>query len=117
MTNPIYSPPYKSDGNCLYLITKDKYGQTRKRLCNFAPYIIEQVTKNDGADCATWITLGGTQENGEVLQPITIRGTELGSFDWLIDRWGADCFLEVTNNVKEHVRVAIQKTASVVPVK
>lgn len=106
-----YSPPYESDGNCLYLIVKDKYGQTRKRLCNFAPYIIEQVTKNDGADCATWITLGGTQENGEVLQPITIRGTELGSFDWLIDLWGADCFLEVGNNVKEHVRVAIQRTA------
>ncbi len=111
MTETNYGPPYEVDGNCLYLITKDKHGQTRKRLCNFAPYIIEQVTKNDGADCATWITLGGTQENGEVLQPITIRGTELGSFDWLIDRWGADCFLEVGNNVKEHMRVAIQKTA------
>lgn len=111
MTQTNYGPPYESDGNCLYLITKDKHGQTRKRLCNFAPYIIEQVTKNDGANCATWITLGGTQENGEALQPITIRGTELGSFDWLIDGWGAGCFLEVTNNVKEHVRVAIRKTA------
>ena len=111
MTETNYGPPYESDGNCLYLITKDKHGQTRKRLCNFAPYIIEQVTKNDGTNSATWITLGGTQEDGEVLQPITIRGIELGSFDWLIDRWGAGCFLEVTNNVKEHVRVAIQKTA------
>ena len=108
---PNYSPPYEVDGNCLYLIVKDKHGQIRKRLCNFALYIIEQVTKNDGADCATWITLGGTREDGEALPPITIRGTELGSFDWLIDRWGADCFLEVGNQVKDHVRVAIQKTA------
>lgn len=111
MTETTYGPPYELDGNCLYLITKDKHGQTRKRLCNFAPYIIEQVTKNDGANSATWITLGGTQEDGEVLHPIIIRGTELGSFDWLIDRWGAGCFLEVTSNAKEHVRVAIQKTA------
>lgn len=111
MTEINYGPPYEVDGNCLYLIVKDKHGQTRKRLCNFAPYIIEQVTKNNGADCATWITLGGTREDGEALPSITIRGTELGSFDWLIDRWGADCYLEVTNNAREHVRVAIQKTA------
>ena len=108
---PTYAPPYEVDGNCLYLIGKDKYGQTRKRLCNFAPYIIEQVTKNDGADCATWITLGGIHEDGHVLHPITIRGTELGSFDWLVDRWGADSFLEVGNQVKDYVRVAIQRTA------
>ena len=108
---PNYSPPYEVDGNCLYLIVKDKHGQTRKRLCNFAPYIIEQVTKNDGADCATWITLGGIHEDGHELQPITIRGTELGSFDWLVDRWGADSFLEVGSQVKDHVRVAIQRTA------
>ena len=108
---PNYSPPYEVDGNCLYLIVKDKHGQTRKRLCNFAPYIIEQVTKNDGADCATWITLGGIHEDGHELHPITIRGTELGSFDWLVDRWGADSFLEVGSQVKDHVRVAIQRTA------
>ena len=108
---PNYSPPYEVDGNCLYLIVKDKHGQTRRRLCNFAPYIIEQVTKNDGTDCATWITLGGIHEDGHILHPTTIRGTELGSFDWLVDRWGADSYLEVGNQVKDHVRVAIQRTA------
>ena len=65
MTKVNYGPPYESDGNCLYLVTKDKHGQTRKRLCNFAPDIIEQVTKNDGVDCATSITLGGPQGNGK----------------------------------------------------
>ena len=108
---PNYSPPYEVDGNCLYLIVKDKRGQTRRRLSNFAPYIIEQVTKNDGVDCATWITVGGIHEDGHVLPPATIRGTELGSFDWLVDRWGADSYLEVGNQVKDHVQVAIQWTA------
>ena len=54
MTTPNYSPPYVAEGNCLYLLAEDKRGQTRKKLCNFTPYIVQQVTKNDGADSTTW---------------------------------------------------------------
>lgn len=111
MTTPNYSPHYESDGNCLYLITKDKHGQTRKKLCNFAPHIVQQVTKNDGVDSTTWITLAGAHESGRELPPTTIRGVELGAFDWVMERWGADCILSVGKSVKEHVRVAIQTTA------
>lgn len=108
---PNYSPPYEVDGNCLYLVSRDKHGQTRKRLCNFAPYIVQQVTKNDGVDSTTWITVAGAHESGRELPPATIRGVELGAFDWVMERWGADCILSVGRSVKEYVRVAIQQTA------
>ena len=111
MTKPNYSPPYESDGNCLYLVTKDKHGQTRKRLCNFAPRIIREVSKDDGAIITTWVTLTGIHENGRTLPEITIPAAELSTFNWLTEHWGMDCILEVGKSVKDHVRYAIQTTA------
>ena len=111
MTKPNYSPPYESDGNCLYLVTKDKHGQTRKRLCNFAPRIIREVSKDDGAIITTWVTLTGIHENGRTLPEITIPAAELSTFNWLTEHWGMDCILVVGKSVKDHVRYAIQTTA------
>ena len=112
MTNtPNYSPPYIAEGNCLYLIAEDKRGQTRKKLCNFAPYIVQQVTKNDGADSTTWVTVSGIHESGRTLPPTTVRGSELNATDWVIERWGAECIPFAGRGVKEHIRVAIQTTA------
>ena len=111
MTEPHYSPPYMAEGNCLYLLAESKDGQTRKKLCNFMPYITQQVTKNDGVECTTWITLAGIHEGGRELPPTTIRGVELSSFDWVIERWGAECILSVGKSIREHIRVAIQSTA------
>lgn len=112
MTNtPNYSPLYEVSGNCLYLIAEDKRGQTRKKLCNFAPYIVQQVTKNDGADSTTWVTVSGIHESGRTLPPTTVRGSELNATDWVIERWGAECIPFAGRGVKEHIRVAIQTTA------
>lgn len=112
MTNtPNYSPPYEVSGNCLYLIAEDKRGQTRKKLCNFAPYIVQQVTKNDGVNSTTWVTVSGIHESGQTLPPTTVRGSELNATDWVIERWGADCIPFAGRSIKEHIRVAIQTTA------
>lgn len=111
MTTPNYSPPYEMDGNCLYLLTEGKRGQTRKQLCNFAPYIVQQVTKNDGMDSTTWVTVSGIHESGRTLPPTTVRGSDLNSTDWVIERWGAECIPFAGREIKEHIRVAIQTTA------
>ena len=108
---PNYAPPYVVENRCLYLVSKGKMGISKQRLCNFAPHIIRQVTKDDGAATTTWVTLGGTHESGRELPEITIPAVELSSFDWLLKHWGMDCILSVGKNVKEHVRVAIQTTA------
>lgn len=110
MTKPNYAPPYELDGNCLYL-TGEGRQESRKRLCNFAPYILRQVTKDDGAETTTWVTLGGIHESGRELPEVTIKGSDLSAFDWIMEHWGMDCILEVGKNVKEHLRYAIQTTA------
>ena len=111
MTTPNYSPPYVAEGNCLYLLSESKRGQTKKKLCNFAPFVVEEVCKHDGMEPTTWATLSGIHESGRELPPVTIDATDISSFDWALKHWGLDCILSVGKSVKEHVRVAIQQTA------
>ena len=111
MTEINYGLPYEVDGNCLYLVTKGKQGLIRQRLCNFLPYMISQVTKNDGEETTAYMTLGGIHESGQELPAITIPVEELASTNWHLQHWGAECIMFVGKNVKEHVRVAIQTTA------
>ena len=79
--------------------------------CNFLPYIVSEVSVDDGAEVKTVLRLGGVHSSGSVLPEIDVTGAELGTFNWLIERWGADCVLEPERNVKEYVRHAIQQTA------
>ena len=75
------------------------------------PYIISEVTVDDGAEEVKRLRLGGVRQNGSCLPEIDVTGNELGSFNWLIEKWGADCILEIGSTVKDSVRYAIQQTA------
>ena len=96
---------------CLYKEVTNKSGITAKKLCNFLPYIVSEVSVDDGAEVKTVLRLGGVHSSGRVLPEIDVTGAELGNFNWLIERWGADCVLEPERSVKEYVRHAIQQTA------
>ena len=106
-----YPLPYKVVDGCLYMEKANKSGITTKKLCNFLPYIVSEVSVDDGAEVKTVLRLGGVHSSGRVLPEIDVTGAELGTFNWLIERWGADCVLEPERNVKEYVRHAIQQTA------
>ena len=106
-----YPLPYKEVDGCLYREVTNKSGITSKKLCNFLPYIVSEVSVDDGAETKTVLRLGGVHSSGRVLQEIDVTGAELGTFNWLIERRGADCVLEPERNVKEYVRHAIQQTA------
>ena len=106
-----YPPPYKIIDGCLYRECKTKHGSYDQKLCNFLPYLISEVTIDDGAEVTKRMRLGGFKENGQPLPEIEISGSELASFNWLIDQWGSDCILEVGASVKDNIRYAIQQTA------
>ncbi len=106
-----YPPPYKIINGCLYKEITNKSGTITKKLCNFLPYLVSEVSVDDGAEVKTVLRLGGVHSSGRVLPEIDVTGAELGTFNWLIERWGADCVLEPERSVKEYVRHAIQQTA------
>ena len=47
----------------------------------------------------------------QVLPEIDVSGKDFSSFNWLFEKWGAKCILEVGKSIREHLRYAIQQTA------
>lgn len=107
----LYAPNYKVIGNCLYEIKNSKQGPYDKKLCNFTPWLVSEVTVDDGVETTSRIRLGGIHETGRTLPEIEIPTDELGSFNWLYKHWGIDCILEQDISVRDSIRYAIQITA------
>ena len=106
-----WAPRYKVIGGNLCMEMNSKQGAYDKKLCNFVPRLISEITVDDGFEPTKRLRLGGTLAGGRELPEIEINGSELGAFNWLIDKWGMECVLEVGRNVKDNVRHAIQLTA------
>lgn len=106
-----YPSPYKVvDGNLCMEVT-EKHSKYDKKLANFTPYIKSELTVDDGATETKVLRLAGQHANGETLPEIEVSGKDFPSFNWLFEKWGAKCILEVGKNVKEHVRYSIQSTS------
>ena len=107
----VYPPPYKVKNNCLYVEKTNKQGPYDQKLCNFTPYLTAEITVDDGACETKRLRIGGEHENGRTLKEIEIAGSELASFNWLLEHWGIDCNLEIGCSIKDSIRYAIQSTA------
>ena len=106
-----YPSPYEIVDGCLHKKITEKNHTYSRKLCNFTPRIISEITLDDGAVETKRLKLGGEHSSGRTMPEIDIVGAELASFNWLIERWGADCVLEPGTTVKDSVRHAIQLTA------
>ena len=111
-TSPVQYPlPYKVvDGNLCMEVT-DKHSTYDRKLSNFTPYIKSELTIDDGATETKYLRLAGKHANDEVLPEIEVSGKDFPSFNWLFEKWGAKCILEVGKNIREHLRYAIQQTS------
>ena len=107
----LYPPPYKVKNHCLYVEKTNKQGSYDQKLCNFTPYLTAEITVDDGACETKRLRIGGEHENGRTLKEIEIAGSELASFNWLLEHWGIDCNLEIGCSIKDSIRYAIQSTA------
>ena len=108
---PIYAPAYRVADGCLLETRNSRHGPYERKLCNFTPWIVSEITINDGVETTTWIRLRGKHQSGRLLPEIEIPAAELSGFQWLAKHWGMDCILEVGQNVKDALRYAIQTTA------
>ena len=107
----IYAENYKIENGCLCEIRQTAKRVYERKLCNFAPWIVSEITVDDGVETSTRIRLAGVHESGRTLPEIEIAAEELGNFNWLHKHWGIDCILETGPGVKDSIRYAIQTTA------
>ena len=105
------SYPYEIRDNCLYVTTVSKRGSSTTKVCNFVPRIVSEKTVDDGAVTEKTLVLSGTHADGSTLPPVEVNGADLSNFNWLLDKWGAKCIIEVGQSRKDHLRYYIQTTA------
>lgn len=108
----IYAENYKIDNGCLCEIRQTAKKVYERKLCNFTPWIVSEITVDDGVETSTRIRLAGIHASGHALPEIEIAAEELGTFNWLHKHWGIDCILETGSSVKDSIRYAIQTTAT-----
>ncbi|MBQ1475040.1 MAG: hypothetical protein II163_02025 [Ruminococcus sp.] len=103
--------PFEVRGNCLYVTTASKRGSSTAKVCNFVPRIVSEKTVDDGAVTEKTLVLSGIHADGSTLPPVEVNGADLSSFNWLLDKWGAKCIIEVGPRCREYLRYYIQTTA------
>ena len=81
------------------------------KLCNFVPRIVSEKTIDDGAVVEKSLVLSGVHADGSTLPKVEVTGADLSNFNWLLDKWGAKCIIEVGQSRKDHLRYYIQTTA------
>ena len=74
-----YAPNYKIKDGCLCEIKHNKQGEYDKKLCNFTPWIVSEITVDDGVETSTRIRLAGVHESGRTLPEIEIAAEDWGT--------------------------------------
>ena len=105
------SYPYEIRDNCLYVTTVSKRGSSTTKVCNFVPRIVSEKTVDDGAVTEKTLVLSGIHADGSTLPPVEVNGTDLSNFNWLLDKWGAKCIIEVGQRCKDYLRYYILTTS------
>ena len=105
------SYPHEIRDNCLYVTTVSKRGSSTTKVCNFVPRIVSEKTVDDGAVTEKTLVLSGIHADGSTLPMVEVNGTDLSNFNWLLDKWGAKCIIEVGQRCKDQLRYYIQTTS------
>ena len=105
------SYPFETRDNCLYVTTVSKRGSSTTKVCNFVPRIVSEKTVDDGAVTEKTLVLSGIHADGSTLPPVEVNGADLSNFNWLLDKWGAKCIIEVGQRCKDQLRYYIQTTS------
>lgn len=106
-----YAYPYLGHKGCLYMA----HGNSLIKLCNFTPWISLEIVLDDGQEIDRMVAVTGTMENGAPLPEIRLAARDLNRADWILDKWGVQCILDVGRMTAAHVRKAIQITAEAAP--
>jgi hypothetical protein len=83
-----------------------------KKLCNFVPYPLRQVKKDNGFEDERFIEVTAICPDGTRFSPVVVPLTSFESLNWVGPSWGAQAAMEAGWIVKDEIRHCIQTMAS-----
>lgn len=103
----LYPEPFFEQDGCLFI--RGNYGD--RQLCNFTPYIEEELVVIDGITESRYLKIGGIHKKGYSLESVTLSINEFKKMNWIEEKWGSACNVSAGNSNREQLRFAIQSTA------
>lgn len=97
-----------SDAGCICSIRQTDDGEQVIPLCNFSARIIEEVTRDDGAEQNTLLTIDGALAGGQPLPPASVKAEEFPLLNWTFKAWGTRPTIRAGAGAKDKLREAIQ---------
>lgn len=101
---------YSIQNNCLYRLVEKNDTKSFTKLANFVPYIVKELSIDDGVDSKKYFIISGKHTNGYTLPEIQINANDFSSMSWITKLWGLHCNIEPGQVTKEYIRHAIQST-------
>lgn len=106
-----YSPPYYNEAGMLCYIPSGREDGLPIPLCTFASRIVKELIVDDGEKTVRHYLIGGTDPDGEEIEPVDVPANGLEKMHWIADNLDASCDLCIVPQVEKHVRCAIKTTA------
>lgn len=98
-------------GNLCKMEMKKIEGQENiyfKPLCNFVPYPIRQISKDNGVEVERFLEVSAIGMDGCHFKPTIVPLKTFATMEWITPSWGAQASLEVGWLIKDEVRHCIQ---------
>ena len=102
---------YKIKDNGLYYVKPGKIESIDVQICNFLPYIVTEIIRDDGQETDRAYEIEGIDKNGSVLPRITVAESEFDRMEWARKNWGMICNIAPDYNAAKRIRYVLQETA------
>ena len=107
--DPALLPYFIDEDGAMCRMRRERDGsETPQRLANFTAQIKEEVYEDNGLETSTRFLIAGRTKERE-FKTIKIPASQFAALNWVVNHWGNDAIIEPGQNIKDHLRYAIQK--------
>jgi hypothetical protein len=105
---------YFEHNGAIFRTAQTKDGPVPTAICNFTARIVEEVTRDDGAEKSMYFAIEGELVSGERLPRVLVPTSEFSAMNWVVEHWGTRAVVFAGMGNKDHLRAAIQLLSATV---
>ena len=102
-------PGYSCEDGCVLVERQAKSGETvMTRLSNFAPLIVEEVSRDNGVDVLLEFSIEAEGQGGKRFPSVRIPAKNFSGMGWVLENYGAQANICAGSTKRDQLRYAIQ---------
>ena len=106
-------PRYSCEDGCVLVERQAKSGETvMTRLSNFAPLIVEEVSRDNGADVLLEFAIEAEGQGGRRFPSVRIPAKSFAGMGWVLENYGAQANICAGTTKRDQLRYAIQAAST-----